>query len=73
MRRRNGQPLAVKHWFDKSGAPQLGDLDHHYPYNDPRARGHLHGIPHGAAGARHVGLQLAKVTVRFRASEHRRP
>jgi hypothetical protein len=33
----------VKQWFDEFGAPALGDLDHHYPYNDARARGHLHG------------------------------
>jgi hypothetical protein len=32
----------VKRWFDASGAPALGDLDKHYPYNDARARGHLH-------------------------------
>jgi hypothetical protein len=31
----------VKRWFDESGAPALGDLDHHYPCNDARARGHL--------------------------------
>ena len=35
----------VKHWFDESGAPALGDLDNHYPYNDPRARGHLQWGP----------------------------
>ena len=32
----------MKRWFDESGAPALGDLDRHYPYNDARARGHLH-------------------------------
>jgi hypothetical protein len=37
-----GNVLRVKHWFDASGAPALGDLDNHYPYNDPRARSHLH-------------------------------
>jgi len=35
----------VKQWFDESGAPALGDLDDHYPYNDARARGHLHWDP----------------------------
>ncbi len=35
----------VRHWFDESGAPALGDLDNHYPYNDPRARGHLQWSP----------------------------
>jgi len=37
-----GNLSRVKHWFDESGAPALGDLNRHYPYNDPRARGHLH-------------------------------
>jgi hypothetical protein len=36
-----GDLSRVKHWFDESGAPALGDLDNHYPYNDPRARDHL--------------------------------
>ncbi|HYN06171.1 MAG TPA: ankyrin repeat domain-containing protein [Vicinamibacterales bacterium] len=36
-----GDLSRVKRWFDESGAPALGDLDNHYPYNDPRARGHL--------------------------------
>ena len=36
-----GNLTRVKQWFDESGAPALGDPDHHYPYNDPRARSHL--------------------------------
>jgi hypothetical protein len=40
-----GNLSRVKHWFDDSGAPALGDLDNHYPYNDPRARGHLQWSP----------------------------
>jgi hypothetical protein len=40
-----GNLSRVKHWFDESGAPALGDLDNHYPYNDARARGHLHWNP----------------------------
>jgi hypothetical protein len=36
-----GDLSRVRHWFDESGAPALGDLDSHYPCNDPRARGHL--------------------------------
>ncbi len=35
----------VKHWFDASGAPALGDLENHYPCNDPRARAHLQWGP----------------------------
>jgi hypothetical protein len=40
-----GNLSRVKQWFDESGAPALGDLDNHYPYNDARARGHLHWSP----------------------------
>jgi ankyrin repeat protein len=40
-----GNLSLVKHWFDESGAPALGDLDNHYPYNDPRARGRLQWDP----------------------------
>ena len=36
-----GNLSRVKQWFDESGALALGDLAHHYPYNDARARGHL--------------------------------
>ena len=28
-----GNFVRVKHWFDESGAPALGDLDDHFPYN----------------------------------------
>jgi hypothetical protein len=40
-----GNLSRVKHWFDAAGAPALGDLDNHYPCNDPRARGHLQWSP----------------------------
>jgi hypothetical protein len=40
-----GDLTRVKQWFDESGAPALGDPERHYPYNDPRARGHLHWNP----------------------------
>jgi hypothetical protein len=33
---------AVKGWFDEAGRPVLGELDNHYPVNNPRKRGHLH-------------------------------
>jgi hypothetical protein len=33
-----GNLSRVKRWFDESGAPALGDLDNHFPCNDPRAR-----------------------------------
>jgi hypothetical protein len=40
-----GNLAQVRQWFDASGAPALGDLDQHYPYNDARARGHLQWGP----------------------------
>jgi hypothetical protein len=40
-RQRRRKPEA----FDESGAPAMGDLDHHYPYNDPPARSHLQWDP----------------------------
>jgi len=40
-----GNLSRVKQWFDESGGPTLGDLDNHYPYNDPRARAHLQWNP----------------------------
>jgi hypothetical protein len=40
-----GNLARVKEWFDESGAPALGDLNNHYPYNDPRARSHLQWDP----------------------------
>jgi hypothetical protein len=36
-----GNLSRVKHWFDASGAPALGDLDNHYPHKDQPAREHL--------------------------------
>jgi hypothetical protein len=33
-----GDLSRVKQWFDASGAPALGDLDRHFPGNDPHAR-----------------------------------
>src|SRR5262245_24859959 len=35
-----GNLSRVKRWFDESGAPVLGDLDRHYPCNDPHAQKH---------------------------------
>jgi hypothetical protein len=40
-----GNLSRVTRWFDESGAAALGDLDKHYPYNDPRARAHLQWSP----------------------------
>lgn len=40
-----GDLTRVKQWFDESGAPALGDLNSHYPYNNPWARGNLQWSP----------------------------
>jgi hypothetical protein len=36
-----GNLSRVKQWFDESGAPALGALDHHFPCNDAFTRGNL--------------------------------
>ena len=35
-----GDLTRVKRWFTETGAPALGDLDHHYPYNTPTGMDH---------------------------------
>jgi hypothetical protein len=48
-----GNLARVKQWFDASGAPALGDLNHHYPSTSPHAQKHddLHW---GAPAPQHV-------------------
>lgn len=36
-----GNLSRVQRWFDRSGAPALGDLGRHFPCNDPQARMNL--------------------------------
>ena len=48
-----GNLSRVKHWFDESGAPALGDLEKHFPSNDPHARRH-DDLQWGAPAAQHV-------------------
>ena len=55
-----GDLARVKHWFDSAGAPALGDLDDHYPYNDPRARGHLQWDPPTAQQVLDIGARLGR-------------
>ena len=54
-----GNLSRVKQWFDESGEPSLGDLNNHYPYNDPRARGHLQWDPATAQQVLDVALAYA--------------
>jgi hypothetical protein len=55
----------VKQWFDLSGRPALGDLDQHYPYNDARARGHLHWDPPTAQQVLDTSLAFAVINRHF--------
>ena len=60
-----GNLSRVKHWFDESGAPALGDLDNHYPYNDARARGHLHWDPPTAQQVLDMALAFSVINRHF--------
>ena len=60
-----GNLARVKQWFDESGAPALGDLDNHYPYNDARARGHLQWDPPTAQQVLDVALAFSVINRHF--------
>jgi len=55
----------VKQWFDQSGAPALGNLDNHYPYNDARARLHLHWNPRTAQQVIDTAFAFAVINRHF--------
>ena len=48
-----GNLSRVKDWFDESGGPALGDLEKHFPCNDPHAR-RYDDLQWGAPTAQHV-------------------
>jgi hypothetical protein len=60
-----GNLSRVKQWFDDSGAPALGDPDHHYPYNDARAREHLQWNPRTAQHVLDVALAFSVINRHF--------
>jgi hypothetical protein len=60
-----GNLSRVKQWFDDSGATALGNLDEHYPYNDPRARGHLSWSPPTAQQVLDVALAFSVINRHF--------
>ena len=60
-----GNLSRVKQWFDKSGALALNDLNNHYPYNDPRARGHLQWKVPTAQQVLDVALAFSVINRRF--------
>jgi hypothetical protein len=51
----------VKRWFD----PELRDVERHYPYNDARARSHLHWETPAAQQVLDVAFAFAVVNRRF--------
>jgi hypothetical protein len=59
-----GNLTRVKEWFDDSGT-LLGNLDHHYPYNDARARSHLHWSPPTAQQVLDVALAFSVINRHF--------
>jgi hypothetical protein len=60
-----GNLSRVKQWFAESGAPALGDLNNHYPYNDPRARGHLKWDPPTMQQVLDTALAFAVINNQF--------
>jgi hypothetical protein len=60
-----GNLSRVKRWFNPSGSPALGDLDNHYPYNDPRARGHLQWSPPSAQQVLDTALAYSVINSHF--------
>ncbi len=64
-----GNLSRVKHWFDEAGAPALGDLDHHYPYNDARARGHLQWDPPTAQQVLDTALAFSVINRHFEVAD----
>lgn len=64
-----GNLSRVKTWFDASGAPALGDLDDHYPANNPRARGHLNWNPPTAQQVLDVALAWSVINRHFEVAD----
>ena len=64
-----GNLAGVKKWFAESGEPQLGDLTKHYPYNDARARGHLHWTEPNAQQILDVSLAFAVLNKHFEVAD----
>jgi hypothetical protein len=55
----------VKHSFDETGVPALGDLDNHYPYNDAREQEHFHWNPRTAQHVLDTALAFAFINRHF--------
>jgi hypothetical protein len=64
-----GDLTRVTRWFDAAGAPALGDLQHHYPGNDPRARGHLQWGPPTVQQVLDVALAFSVINNHFEVAD----
>jgi hypothetical protein len=60
-----GDLTRVKHWFDESGAPALGNLDNHYPPKDAQTRGDLHWQPRTVQQVLDVAFAFAVINRHF--------
>jgi len=60
-----GDFARVRGWFDESGSPKLGNLNQHYPANDPGVLRNLHWIPANAQHVLDVALAWACVNRQF--------
>jgi len=58
----------VKQWFDASGAPALGNLDDHYPYNDAHALEQLQWEP-SAQQVLDVALAFSVINQHFEVAD----
>jgi hypothetical protein len=65
-----GDLARVMRWFDEHGVPALGDLRHHYPCNDPRARGHLHWDPPTLQHVLDTALAFAVINHHFDVADY---
>jgi hypothetical protein len=65
-----GNLAQVRRWFDQSGAPALGNLDRHFPCNDPRTRGHLHWNPPAAQHVLDTALAYAVINRHFDVADY---
>jgi hypothetical protein len=64
-----GDLARVKRWFDASGAAALGALEHHYPANDARARGHLQWYTPSEQQVLDVALAFAVINHHFEVAD----
>jgi hypothetical protein len=62
-----GNLARVKQWFDSAGV--VRNVDDHYPYNDPHARGHLRWDPPTSQQVLDVALAFAVISHHFEVAD----